>query len=48
MFNLSDEGDEQFYSSTSQLCIRYLELLNKHKPKMKWDDHCAEHYFSYK
>ena len=28
--------------------IRYLELLNKHKPKIKWDDHCAEHYFSYK
>lgn len=27
---------------------RYLELLQQHKPKMKWDDHCSEHYFTYK
>lgn len=27
---------------------RYLELLSKYKPKFKWDDHCAEHYFQYK
>ena len=30
------------------LFCRYVELLSKHKPKLKWDDHCSEHYFTYK
>ena len=28
--------------------VRYLELLKQYKPKIKWDDHCSEHYFTYK
>lgn len=28
--------------------FRYLELLSKHKPKMKWDNECSEHHFQYK
>jgi chitinase domain-containing protein 1 len=27
---------------------RYIELLTKHKPKLQWDNHCSEHYFTYK
>lgn len=26
----------------------YLELLTRHKPKLKWDDFCGEHHFQYK
>lgn len=39
-----------FTSSTMDALVgsRYLELLSKHKPKLKWDAHCAEHYFEYK
>lgn len=39
-----------FYSTEMDAILgnKYIELLSKYKPKIKWDSQCSEHHFQYK